>query len=136
MLLSGINGALIYAVVESLGHAPTYTGLLYIAQGMGSIAIGLTTGPLLRRLGELRFAAYGIALMGVAVALRAIPDDRMAILCSAAIGLGLPCVLIATLTLLQRETPPDLLGRVTATAHTLLFAPTAVGLAIGAALVG
>ncbi|MDX2822442.1 MFS transporter [Streptomyces ipomoeae] len=135
MLLSGINGALIYAVVESLGHSPTYTGVLYVAQGIGSIVIGLATGPLLRRLGELPFAAYGMALTGAAVALRAIPDDTLALVCSAAIGLGLPCALTAALTLVQRETPPDLLGRVTATAHTLLFAPTAVGMAIGAALV-
>jgi MFS family permease len=135
MLLSGINGALIYAVVESLGHSPAHTGLLYAAQGVGSITIGLTTGPLLRRLGELPFAACGTALTGVAVALRAIPDDTVALVCSTAIGLGLPCALTATLTLTQRETPPALLGRATATAHTVLFAPTALGMAIGAGVV-
>ncbi|UUU21123.1 MFS transporter [Streptomyces sp. DSM 40750] len=135
MLLSGINGALIYAVVESLGRSPAHTGLLYVAQGIGSITIGLATGPLLRRLGELPFAAYGIALTGSAVALRAIPNDTLTLACSAAIGLGLPCVLTATLTTVQRETPPERLGRTTATAHTLLFAPTAVGMAIGAGLV-
>ncbi|GHH89202.1 MFS transporter [Streptomyces capitiformicae] len=135
MLLSGINGALIYAVVESLGHSPAHTGLLYAAQGVGSITIGLATGLLLRRLGELPFAACGTALTGVAVALRAIPDDTVALVCSTAIGLGLPCALTATLTLLQRETPPALLGRATATAHTLLFAPTALGMAIGAGAV-
>lgn len=135
MLLSGVNGALIYAVVESLGHSPAYTGLLYAAQGIGSITVGLATGPLLRRLGELRFAALGIALTGVASVLRAIPHDTVALLCGAAIGLGLPCVLVAALTAVQRRTPPHLLGRTTATAHTLLFAPTAVGSAIGAGLV-
>lgn len=135
MLLSGVNGALIYAVAESLGHSPAYTGLLYSAQGVGSIAIGLTTGPLLRRLGELPFAAYGTALTGAAVSLRAIPNDTVALACSTAIGLGLPCALTAPLTVLQRETPPALLGRATATAHTLLFAPTTLGMAIGAGVV-
>ncbi|MGW0839841.1 MFS transporter [Streptomyces sp. NPDC002787] len=135
MLLSGVNGALIYAVVESLGHSPAYTGLLHVAQGTGSIAIGLITGPLLRRLGELPFAAYGIALTGSAVALRAVPNDILALACSAAIGVGLPCVLTATLTAVQSATPSGLLGRTTATAHTLLFAPTAIGTAIGAGVV-
>ncbi|WP_233443375.1 MFS transporter, partial [Streptomyces stelliscabiei] len=135
MLLSGVNGALIYAVVESLGHSPAYTGLLFVAQGTGSIAVGLATGPLLRRLGELPFAAYGIALTGAAVAARTVPSDIAALACGAAIGIGLPCVLTAALTAVQRETPPDRLGRTTATAHTLLFAPTAVGTAIGAGLV-
>ncbi len=102
---------------------------------MGSTAIGLTTGTLLRRLGELPFAAYGTAMTGAAVALRSIPDDTIALACSTAIGLGLPCALTATLTLLQHETPPALLGRATATAHTLLFAPTALGMAIGAEVV-
>ncbi|MBD9725468.1 MFS transporter [Streptomyces caniscabiei] len=136
MLLSGVNGSLIFAVVDSLGRSPAYAGLLHVAQGAGSIVVGLTTGVLLRRLGERRFAAYGIALTSVAVALRAVPDDTVALGCAAAIGAGLPCVLVAALTAVQRASPPHLLGRATATAQTLLFAPTAVGMALGAALVG
>lgn len=53
-------------------------------------------------------------------------------MCSAAIGVGLPCVLIAALTAVQRETPGPLLGRAVATANTLMFAPNAIGLAVGA----
>ncbi len=136
MLLSGVNGSLIFAVVDSLGRSPAYAGLLHVAQGAGSIVVGLTTGVLLRRLGERRFAAYGIALTSVAVALRAVPDDTVALGCAAAIGAGLPCVLVAALTAVQRASPPHLLGRATATAQTLLFAPTAVGMALGTALVG
>ncbi|GAA3782901.1 MFS transporter [Streptomyces phyllanthi] len=136
MLCAGVNGALVFAVVEALGHSPTYTGLLYVAQGTGSVVTGLAAGPLLRRLGEHRFAAYGIALTATAVALRAIPSDPVALVCGAAIGAGLPCALIAALTSVQRETPGPLLGRTTATAHTLMYAPNAIGLAAGAALVG
>lgn len=135
MLFAGINGALIHAVVEGLGHSPAYAGVLYAVQGAGSVVVGLVSGAALRRLGERRFAAAGIALTGVAVALRAVPSDAVALVCSAAIGVGLPCVLIAALTAVQRETPDRLLGRAAATAHTLMFAPNAVGLAVGAALV-
>ncbi|MFI6036790.1 MFS transporter [Streptomyces sp. NPDC051315] len=135
MLFAGVNGALVYAVVEGLGHSPAYTGVLYAVQGAGSVAVGLVAGPALRRLGERGFAAAGIALTGVAVALRAVPSDAVVLACGAAIGAGLPCVLIAALTAVQRETPDRLLGRVTATANTLMFAPNAVGLAVGAALV-
>ncbi|MFD5076857.1 MFS transporter [Streptomyces sp. NPDC058371] len=135
MFFASVNGAAIYAVVDGLGHAPTYVGLLYAVQGAGSVAVGLAAGPLLRRLGERRFAACGIALTAVAVALRAIPSDAVALVSSAAAGVGLPCVLIAALTAVQRETPDAVLGRVTATANTLMFAPNAVGLALGAGLV-
>ncbi|MFI5682810.1 hypothetical protein [Streptomyces sp. NPDC051636] len=71
--------------------------------------------------------------MAVAVAGRAVPSDAVAPACSAGIGLGLPCVLIAAFTAVQRETPGPLLGRMTATAHTLMFTPN--GPAVGAGLV-
>ncbi|WP_328746186.1 MFS transporter [Streptomyces sp. NBC_00285] len=135
MLFAGLNGALIYAVLDGLGRSPAYAGALYAAQGAGSVAVGLVSGPALRRLGERRFAAYGIALTAVAAGLRAIPSDPLALACSAAIGAGLPCVLIAALTAVQRETPDALLGRTVATAHTLVYAPNVLGLAVGAALV-
>ncbi|MEU7472280.1 MFS transporter [Streptomyces sp. NPDC044984] len=135
MLCAGLSGALVHAVVDALGHSPAYAGVLYAVQGAGSVAVGLLSGPALRRLGARRFAAYGIALLAVAVALRAVPDDPLAWGCSAAIGAGLPAVLIATLTAVQHETPGPLLGRVTATANTLVYTPNVLGLAAGAALV-
>ncbi|MER7401470.1 MFS transporter [Streptomyces sp. NPDC000070] len=135
MLCAGLNGAMVYAVVDGLGHSPAYAGVLYAVQGAGSVAVGLLSGTALRRLGERRFAAYGIALPALAVALRAVPSDPLALVCGAAIGAGLPAVLIATLTSVQRETPGPLLGRVTATANTLVYAPNVAGLAAGAALV-
>lgn len=135
MLFAGVNGTLIYAVVDSLGHAPAYTGVLYAVQGAGSVVLGLLSGPALRHLGGRRFAACGIALTAVSVALRAVPSDPVALACSAAGGVGLPCVLIAAMTAVQRETPDALLGRTAATANTLLFAPNVLGLAAGAVLV-
>lgn len=135
MLCAGLNGALVYAVVDGLGHSPAYSGVLYAVQGAGSVVLGLCAGPALRRLGERRFAAYGIVLLAGGVALRAVPSDPVAWACSAAIGAGLPALLIAALTAVQRETPGPLLGRVTATANTLVFTPNVIGLAAGAALV-
>ncbi|MGW2047592.1 MFS transporter [Streptomyces sp. NPDC001858] len=135
MLFAGVNGASVYAVVEGLGRAPAFAGVLYAVQGAGSVVIGLLSGPALRWLGERRFAACGIALTAVAVAVRAVPSEPVVLVCAAAIGAGLPCVLIAALTAVQRETPDPLLGRVAATAGTLLYAPNVFGLAIGAGLV-
>jgi hypothetical protein len=135
MLCAGVNGALVYAVVDALGHAPAYAGVLYAVQGAGSVAAGLLSGAGLRGLGGRRFAVYGIALTAVGVAVRAVPYDPAALAGGAAIGVGLPCVLIAAFTAVQRETPAELVGRVAATAHTLVFVPNVVGLAAGAALV-
>ncbi|MEW2513133.1 MFS transporter [Streptomyces sp. NPDC046870] len=135
MLLTALSGTTVYAVVDRLGHSPAYAGVLYAAQGAGSVTAGLLAGPALRRLGGLRFAAAGIALTGAAVVARAVPWDPVALATSVACGLGLPCVLVAALTAVQRETPGPLLGRATATAGTLLFTPNVLGLALGAGLV-
>ncbi|MER7664399.1 MFS transporter [Streptomyces sp. NPDC096193] len=136
MLLAGLNGALIFAVTDDvLGRSPAYVGVLYAVQGVGSVISGLLAGPLLRRMPERTYAAAGTALFAVAVALRSLPFDAAAPACSAAIGLGLPCVLVAALTAVQRETPDARLGRTAATANTLVFAPNAVALAAGAGLV-
>lgn len=135
MLLSGLAGSTVYAVVDRLGHSPAYAGVLYSFQGAGSVVVGLVSGPALRRFGGRRFAAAGIALTGVATAARAVPSDPVALVSGVAAGLGLPCVLIAVFTAVQCETPGALLGRVTATANTLVFTPTVGGLALGAGLV-
>ncbi|WP_328868499.1 MFS transporter [Streptomyces sp. NBC_00304] len=135
MLCAGLNGATLYAVVDRLGHSPAYAGVLSAVQGVGSVAVGLLAGPLLRRLPERVFSAAGIALFGMAVGLRAVPYDAVALLACGLIGAGLPCVLIAAMTAVQRETPDALLGRTAATAGTLMFAPNAVALALGAGLV-
>ncbi|MEU6086203.1 MFS transporter [Streptomyces sp. NPDC047085] len=135
MLLASLSSTTLYAVVDRLGHSPAYAGALYAVQGAGSVAVGLVSGPALRRLGGRRFAAAGIALTAVGVAARAVPSDPVALAAGAACGLGLPCVLIAALTAVQRETPGPLLGRATATANTLMFTPNVIGLAVGAGLV-
>ncbi|WP_327237177.1 MFS transporter [Streptomyces sp. NBC_01317] len=136
MLLAGLNGAVIYAVVdEGLGRSPAYVGVLYAVQGAGSVLIGLLAGPLLRRLPERVFAAAGIAVFAVSLGLRALPHDAAVLASAAGVGAGLPCVLIAAMTAVQREVPGAVLGRVSATATTLIYAPNAVALALGAGLV-
>ncbi|MFF5896272.1 MFS transporter, partial [Streptomyces argenteolus] len=136
MLLAGLNGASVYAVVDdALGRPPAYAGVLYACQGAGSVAVGLLAGPLLRRLPERSFAAGGIAVFAAAVGARALGGDAVALAASVAIGAGLPCVLIAAMTAVQREAPDAVLGRTAAAANSLMTVPNAVALAGGAGLV-
>lgn len=136
MFLAGLNGAVIYAVAGNvLGRAPTYVGVLYAVQGAGSVLSGLVAGPLLRRMPEKVFTAAGVTLFALGAGVRALPYDAVALAGSAAIGAGLPCVLIAALTAVQREVPNAALGRAAATANTLVFVPNALALALGSALV-
>jgi hypothetical protein len=136
MFLAGLNGAAIYAVVDAgLHRPPAFTGVLYAVQGVGSVIGGVAAGPLMRRMPERWFAAGGIVLFAVGAGLRALPSTPVALVASGAVGFGLPTVLITALTAVQRETPAGLVGRVAATANTIVFVPNAVALGVGAALV-
>ncbi|MEW1801561.1 MFS transporter [Streptomyces virginiae] len=136
MFLAGINGAVVYAVADDvLGRTPAYVGVLYAVQGAGSVLSGLVAGPLLRRMPVRVFTAAGTALFALGCGGRALPYDAVALVCSALIGAGLPCVLIAALTAVQREVPDSAVGRAAATANTLVFVPNALALALGAGLV-
>ncbi|MEV7167472.1 MFS transporter [Streptomyces microflavus] len=135
MGVAGLNGASVYAVVDAgLQRPPAFAGVLYAVQGIGSVVIGLFAGALLRRMPERVFAAAGIMLFAMGVALRVVPSVPVVLLARAMIGAGLPCVLIAAMTAVQRETPGQLVGRVAATVNTPLFAPHAIALAAGAVL--
>ena len=136
MLVAGLNGAAVYAVVDAgLHRSPAFAGVLYAVQGSGSVLSGLTAGALLRRVPEHVFATAGIALFAAGVAMRATSSSTVALIAGGMIGAGLPCVLIATMTAVQRETPEALVGRVAATANTVVFAPNAMALAVGAGLI-
>ncbi|MER7733388.1 MFS transporter [Streptomyces erythrochromogenes] len=136
MFLAGINGALVYAVADDvLGRTPAYVGVLYAVQGAGSVVSGLLAGPLLRRMPVRVFTAAGTALFALGCGARALPYEAAALTGSALIGAGLPCVLIAALTTVQREVPDSVVGRTAATANTLVFVPNALALALGAGLV-
>ncbi|MEU8135149.1 MFS transporter [Streptodolium elevatio] len=136
MAAAGLNGAAIYAAAdEGLHRGPAFVGVLYAVQGVGSVVAGLVAGATMRRLPEGVFAAAGIVVFAVGVALRLVASVEVALAGSALIGLGLPCVLIAAMTAVQRETPEALIGRVAATATTLMFAPNALTAAAGAGLI-
>ncbi|MFC9821871.1 MFS transporter [Streptomyces erythrochromogenes] len=136
MFLAGINGAVVYAVADDvLGRTPAYVGVLYAVQGAGSVLSGLVAGPLLRRMPVRVFTAAGTALFALGCGGRALPYEAAALVGSALIGAGLPCVLIAALTTVQREVPDSVVGRTAATANTLVFVPNALALALGAGLV-
>ncbi|WP_406290126.1 MFS transporter [Embleya sp. NBC_00896] len=126
MVVSGISGGAIYAVVDDgLGRSPAFTGVLYTAQGVGSVAVGLCAGALIRRLGAKWFAVCGLALFAVGVGLRVFASLPVVLGGTVLIGFGLPAIHVAALTVLQRETPAQLVGRVAATAGMIMFAPTA-----------
>lgn len=134
--MSGLTTAALYAVVvEGLHRPATFLGVLSSAQGAGSILGGLIVGRLLRVRGPLAVGVLGAVLVAVGAAGWSVPWWPAVVGGSFVIGIGLPWTLVAAMTAVQSRTPEALLGRVAATANTLLFAPIAIATPLGAALV-
>ncbi|MEO3747786.1 MFS transporter [Plantactinospora sp. B5E13] len=113
----------------------TFLGVLTSAQGAGSILGGLVVGRLLRARGTLATGVVGALVFAAGAALRCLPWWPATVASSLVIGIGLPWTLVAAVTAVQTGTPERLLGRVAATANTLLFAPVAIANPIGAGLI-
>jgi MFS family permease len=132
--VSGFNTAATYATVTvDLRLPSTFLGVLGSAQGAGSILGGLVAGRLMARYGELRVGAVGGVLFATATVARCIPSMPLSVACSVVVGIGLPWTLVAAMTAVQRHTPSELLGRVSATVVTLLFGPIAAAIPLGSA---
>ncbi|MFF3446940.1 MFS transporter [Streptomyces sp. NPDC002667] len=136
MMLAGLSSTATYAMLDDgLHRSPAFAGVLTSLQGLGSVVSGLAAGTLMRRLPERTFAPAGLALLAIGVLARAAPWTPVVLGGSLALGLGLPIPLVAALTAVQRHTPSELLGRVAATASTVMYAPTGLALLLGAGMV-
>jgi MFS family permease len=135
-LVIGFGESTVYAVVsDGLHRSPEFVGITQMTQGIGAILSGLTAATAVRRFGEIRVAAFGIAMFAVGPALMAISTLPTVLAGKLAGGLGLPWIVIALLTLLQRVTPGNLQGRVFAGFEVATTGPQTVSIALGAALI-
>jgi MFS family permease len=126
----------IFALVDQGLHRPaTFIGLLVAAQGAGSVVAGLAIGAVLRRIGEIAAASVGFALCGAGLGLVGTAALPAVVVGAALAGLGLPTVLVANMTLLQRRTSNELQGRVIAASEAMIDIPFAVSIGLGALVI-
>jgi MFS family permease len=135
MLVIGFSETLIFAITSALGRPASFIGVLGTLQGVGSIAGGVTSGRLMRRLGELRTAGLGIALFAVGDALWLVPSLPVVLAAMAVAGLGIVWAVVAIGTAYQRRSSQAMQGRVAGAANMLFTVPQTVSIALGAALI-
>ncbi|MEU7977887.1 MFS transporter [Micromonospora sp. NPDC049081] len=136
-LVMGFTESLIFAYVDQgLRRDAAFVGVLITVQGIGGLVGGLLSPTVVRRVGELGALAAGVTLFGPAALALAWPDLRLGVLALLLAGLSLPLTMVGLTTLVQRRTPPGLLGRVTAASEALVSGPQAVSIGTGALLVG
>ncbi|MFC0006913.1 MFS transporter [Micromonospora siamensis] len=136
-LVMGFTESLIFAYVDQgLRRDAAFVGVLVTVQGIGGLAGGLLSPAVVRRYGELGALAAGVTLFGPAALALAYPDLWLGFAALLLAGLSLPLIMVGLNTLVQRRTPPGLLGRVTAASEALVSGPQAVSIGGGALLVG
>ena len=125
------------ALVDDGLHRPAaFLGVILTFEGIGSIAGGLLAPSALRRFGEPRFAAIGLATMGLGVGLMAVPHMSPVLIGAAMAGGGFSAFMVGYTTLLQRSTATQLQGRVFTAAEAAAALPYCGTLALAVLGVG
>jgi len=122
-------------VAQGLHRSPPFLGVLTSLQGAGALAGGALAGPVMRRTGERALIAAGLAACAVAAVALITASLPLVLAASAALGLCIVWINVGAITLIQRRTPADLLGRVDAAFEFALIVPQAASIAVGAALI-
>jgi len=136
LIVIGFSEASIYAVLDFFGKPPTFAGVVVTVQGVGAILGGVMASRWVRRLGEAGTVTVGMGLLALGLGIVALTSDLWVTLAGVVVlGYSLPLTFIAFMTMLQRRTPQGLMGRVSAAVETVMGAPQAVSLAVGALLV-
>jgi len=132
----GLSETIPFAVVShGLHRSAPFVGVLTAAQGVGAIIAGLVAGPLMRRVSEHLLAVLGMVSAGAGYLLL-MPAYLPPVLAgSALLGASLSWIIAGIMTLFQRRTPPELMGRTDA-AFTFCYAvPQTAAIAAGAGLI-
>jgi MFS family permease len=136
LLVAGFSETLIFAITaDGLHRGSSFIGVLASAQGIGAIAGGLSAAPLMRRLGDLRFAGIGVALFGAGEVLWLISTVPVVLAGTAVAGVGIAWAVVALGTAYQKRSPSHVQGRVAAAANMLFSVPQTISIAAGAALI-
>ena len=115
----GLLEVAFFALVEALGRPPEFVGVLGTVQGAGAVVGGFLAPVAIKRLGEARVTAVGLALCGIGFGVEAIVELVVAFAGAATIGVGVSLFMVGYMTLLQRRTSPALQGRVFTAAEAI-----------------
>ena len=137
LLVIGFSETLTFEVAGSgLGRDPSFVGVLLAVQGVGAVTGGLLAAPLIRRVGEGHLAALGMLVFSGGVTLLTSGSLPVVLAGIVLFGLGIPWIVVALFTLLQRLTPGPLQGRTYSAIEVLVNTPQTISIALGAVLVG
>jgi MFS family permease len=136
LLVIGFSETLTFEIAgRGLGRDPSFVGVLIAVQGVGAVAGAATAAVMVRRIGEGHLAGIGMLAFSLGVTLLMSGSLPVVLAGKVLFGLGIPWIVVALFTLLQRLTPGPLQGRTYAAVDVLANTPQTVSIALGALLV-
>jgi MFS family permease len=130
-----INVAVFSLVSQGLQRSTSILGVLTSIEGAGSVLASLAVAAIMRRIGEYSTACIGYLLNGVGLAVSATATLTGAIAGMFLLGIGLPMILVAEVTLVQRRTPAQLQGRALSASDAMITTPLAIATGVGVAII-
>lgn len=118
-----------------LHHSPTWVGVIVTSMGVTGVIGGLSVGWMTKRTGSGMLCALGLGLTSLSSLVLAVPSDAAVVGASALIGLSLPWIMASAMTIMQQNTPGELMGRVAGADGFVVTIAQSLGIALGAALI-
>ncbi|HEY2354574.1 MAG TPA: MFS transporter [Gaiellaceae bacterium] len=135
LLVVGFSETLIFFVVQQIGEDPTFFGkVIAPLQGAGAIVGGLTAGPLVRRVGDLKATGIGLGVFGLCCLILTLSSFWVVLLAFPVAGIGLGWLIVGYGTALQTRAPLAIQGRVASAADVAATIAQVTSIATGAAL--
>lgn len=136
LLVLGFSESAVYAVVEAFDQPVEFVGPLLTVQGVGAIAAGIVASRIIRSLGEPRSLVAGLVVLATGLGVIVVAQEVWQLLAGTVVlGAGIPLLIVSFNTILQKQTPGHLMGRVSTTTEVLTTTPQALSIALGALLV-
>ena len=137
LVCGALNVLTVVTALELLDAGDSGVGALVAALGLGGIIGALPALVLAQRARLTTVFVWGLVLWGAPIALIALADSLpLALAMMVLVGVGNTLVDVSAITLLQRATPGELLGRVFGVLESIVIASVALGSAITPALLG
>jgi MFS family permease len=136
LLVLGFTESAVYALLDAFHKPATWVSVIVCVQGVGAITGGLSSGWVIKRIGEVATCVVGLVVLAVGIEVMGATHSLPVVLLSAAVfGTSLPMLMVAFNTLVQRRSPRAIMGRVSTAIEVLMATPQAVSLALGSFLV-
>jgi MFS family permease len=132
----GFLETICFAVVsQGLHKTPPFLGVMFAVLAGGSIAGIVVVGPLMERTSERTTVAIGLLALAASCLVLTVSLLPVIVAATVVLGASLIWVDVAATTLIQRRTPPSLIGRVESALTFGSSVPQVLSIAVGAALV-